>query len=122
MSFPTLTLSCYNIFFSLQATFGILINYSEKLAVFNGLKLTASTTNSKVEEPNVLAMSSTIPWFPLLPISTGGTRRTEVVGSKENIQGKTFRTRERESKKESTSSDFVRSAGAFFGAMTGGWS
>lgn len=75
-----------------------------------------------MEEPNLLAMSNNVPWFPLLSVSSGSSRRSEANIVKESSPGKSSRIKERENKKESTSSDFVRSAGAFFGAMTGGWS
>lgn len=106
----------------LQGTLGVLINFGEKLPVFNGLKLTQNTPSQKMEEPNLLAMSNNLPWFPLLPVSSGGNRRSEANVLKESSPGKSSRIKERENKKESASSDFVRSAGAFFGAMTGGWS
>lgn len=94
------------------------MDFGEKLAVLNSLKAAAGpqVSSSSSGEPNVLPLSSDVPWFPLLPISSGGARK------KEDSPSKLGKQRGKEVKKESVSTDFVKSAGAFFGAMTGGWS
>ncbi|EEB16243.1 conserved hypothetical protein [Pediculus humanus corporis] len=116
----------------LQGTFGILVNISEKLPVFNGLRLSQSSSGVKLEEPNLLAMSTTVPWFPLLPVAkrsnssrSDGLQESPSYSFKELSADKQpmARHKDRENKKESVTSDFFKSAGAFFDAMTGGgWS
>jgi len=86
--------------------------------VLNSLKVGSGppSSNNTSDDPNVLATSTGVPWFPLLPISSGLAKK------KEESPSKQIKLRGKEQKKESASSDFVKSAGAFFGAMTGGWS
>ena len=110
-----------------------MVNISEKLPVFNGLRLSQSSSGVKLEEPNLLAMSTTVPWFPLLPVakrsnssrSDDGLQESPSYSFKELSADKQpmARHKDRENKKESVTSDFFKSAGAFFDAMTGGgWS
>ncbi|KAK6631496.1 hypothetical protein RUM44_006023 [Polyplax serrata] len=115
----------------LQGTFGVLVNFSEKLPVFNGLKLSQASSNSMVEEPNLLAASTSVPWFPLLPVTNFGARKQDTASRFEgqdvysakylSPEKSSPRGKEKENKKESVTSDFFKSAGAFFDAMTGGW-
>lgn len=103
----------------MQGTVGVLINFREKLPVFNGLKLMQNSSGTKVEEPNILAMSDKIPWFTLLSVAN---QTSDATVSKESTPEKIVRAKEKESRKESKSRDFVKSANAFLNAMTSRWS
>ncbi|KAL0271684.1 UNVERIFIED_CONTAM: hypothetical protein PYX00_008698 [Menopon gallinae] len=103
----------------LQGTVGVLINFREKLPVFNGLKLTQNASSTKVEEPNILAMSDKIPWFTLLAVAN---QTSDATVSKDSTPEKSVKVKEREGRKESKSRDFVKSANAFLNAMTSRWS
>lgn len=130
-SYPTLPINKSLIDLYFQGTFGVLVNFSEKLPVFNGLKLSQASSNSMVEEPNLLAASTSVPWFPLLPVTNFGARKQDTASRFEgqdvysakylSPEKSSPRGKEKENKKESVTSDFFKSAGAFFDAMTGGW-
>nr|CAD7457117.1 unnamed protein product [Timema tahoe] len=87
---------------------GVLIAWPEKLSVVAGLK--ATSVGSTVENPSILPLCTTAPWFPLLPVTSHHPQTSLKKAASPKPKG------------DPSAGDIVRSgAAALFGVMSSDW-
>nr|CAD7587552.1 unnamed protein product [Timema genevievae] len=111
-----------------QCLLGVLIAWPEKLSVVAGLK--ATSVGSTVENPSILPLCTTAPWFPLLPVTshhpqTSVSKPQASFSLSQQYKVSCFQMKKAASPKpkgDPSAGDIVRSgAAALFGVMSSDW-
>nr|CAD7402535.1 unnamed protein product [Timema cristinae] len=96
-----------------QCLLGVLIAWPEKLSVVAGLK--ATSVGSTGENPSILPLCTTAPWFPLLPVTS---HHPQASVSKPQLK----KAASPKPKGDPSAGDIMRSgAAALFGVMSSDW-
>nr|CAD7266832.1 unnamed protein product [Timema shepardi] len=94
--------------YATECLLGVLIAWPEKLSVVAGLK--ATSVGSTGENPSILPLCTTAPWFPLLPVTSHHPQTSLKKAASPKPKG------------DPSAGDIMRSgAAALFGVMSSDW-